>query len=165
MIQLCGWIQLQCYVCGLHVATCIALGDSPGTSPLSLSFTLPLSFSFRSAKSPPGIAKPFVMGSRKIDDSFKYLVLMTDGVYKSIESTLYEQQSIDPNKLLVRMLERSIDLVRGNFGGVTDNLLERLSKIHKDCYQKNAAKDQRSPLAVACRKRDDMTLLVHKFSN
>lgn len=101
------------------------------------------------------------MPIRKIDHTFKYLLLMTDGVYKSVESTLDQQLRVDSNKVVVTIMERHLAL--NEFDFVADNVLGRISKIHSDCYEANARKDPRSPMAVSCRKRDDMTLLVYKF--
>ena len=118
-------------------------------------------FLCRHAHSEPGIATPSIMPVRRIDHTFKYLLLMTDGVYKSAESTLEPQQDVDSNKVIVHIMERQLALNDECF--VAGNVLKRISTIHSDCYETNARKDPRSPLAVSCRKRDDMTLVVYKF--
>ena len=114
-----------------------------------------------SARGPPGICNPHIIG-RPIDPSFRYLVIMSDGVYKSIESTFTDQNSINSNKVLTNMI------VRGIRQGIpvdtmADYLLLRVMQIHEDCYTNNARVDPRSPLATSCRKRDDMTLIFYKF--
>ena len=104
------------------------------------------------------------MPTKTIDHTCKYLILMTDGVYKSIESTFETKESIEPNKVFLGMLQRQIGTHGGEFDLRTaDGVLARVAKIHRDCYTHNARKDVRSALAVSCRKRDDMTLLVYKF--
>ncbi len=104
------------------------------------------------------------MPTKTIDHTCKYLILMTDGVYKSIESTFETKQSIDANKVLTGMLERQINNHEGKFDTRSaDGVLARVAKIHRDCYTSNSRKNSQSDLAVACRKRDDMTLLVYKF--
>ena len=118
---------------------------------------------YRSARSAPGIAEPYTMPTKTIDHTCKYLILMTDGVYKSIESTFQTKESIDANKVLLGILERHIQNQGGFNERSADGVLAKLSKIHRDCYTNNARKDPRSDLAVSCRKRDDMTLLVYKF--
>ena len=93
-------------------------------------------------------------------------MLMTDGVYKSIEATFEQQASIDSNKVLMSMVNHEqYQLVAQNrqFGILTDRVLERIRANHEDAYKRNATVDVRSKVAVACRKRDDMTLLVHQF--
>ena len=116
----------------------------------------------RSARGEPGIAIPHIAEGRAIDDSFRYLVLMSDGVYKSIEGAFDDENSIDSNKVLAHMIERSVGTSR-SFTQVADGVLDRLQKVHHDCYQREASKDVRSPKAVNCRKRDDMTCIVYKF--
>ena len=119
------------------------------------------SFSYRFASCAPGIATPYVMPGKKIDHSFKYLILMTDGVYKGIEGNLEEP---NPNKALVSMLEHSLEVIHGQFEYLSSNLLDRIATINHDCYIKSARTDGvRSARAVACRKRDDMTLVVYRF--
>ena len=115
----------------------------------------------RRARSPPGIATPYIMPPRTVDHTYKYLILMTDGVYKSIESGFEQQQSIESNKVLTNILETSERRV--GLGRVSDSILERICKVHRDTYEDSARKDPRSPRAVECRKRDDMTLVVYKF--
>lgn len=89
---------------------------------------------------------------------------MTDGVYKSIESTFQDKESIDANKVLLKMLDRHISSHGGVFDVTSaDGVLGRVAKIHRDCFTNNSRINPRSDLAVACRKRDDMTLLVYKF--
>lgn len=116
----------------------------------------------RHAAKPPGTAQPYVMHPREIDESFRYLIVMSDGVYKSMEDTFEESRSIDANKVLIGVMQNILK-VNPKLETVADRILERLAKIHKDTYQKAAQEDVRSPRAVTCRKRDDMTLLVYKF--
>ena len=111
--------------------------------------------SHRSARSVPGSADPFIT-NRSIDHSFRYLLLMTDGVYKSIENTSRDQSS---NEALVSMLKHA----HGNFQELSLRLLEKIQLDNRKCFFQNARKDKSSPTTIACRKVDDMTLLVYKF--
>lgn len=120
---------------------------------------------YRHATHPPGIAEPHVI-SKEIDGSVRYLVLMTDGVYKSIEAVFQDANQIEGNKVLLAMINHELPTSRSgtkSFTTVSDRVLQRLQHIHHDRYQKCAKEDERSENAVACRKRDDMTLLVYKF--
>ncbi len=121
-------------------------------------------FSLRcsSATGPPGICNPHIIG-RPIDGSFRYLVLMSDGVYKSIESTFDDKNLIDGNKVLTNMILRAISQQGIPADAMADYVLFRVMQIHEDCYSRNARVDPRSPLATSCRKRDDMTLIFYKF--
>lgn len=87
---------------------------------------------------------------------------MTDGVYKTIESTVGSPDS--PNDVVLTMMRRELQNVR-SFEHLSGSVLERIKTVNENIYMQNARKDTRSPLAVACRKRDDMTLIVHKLTN
>ena len=117
---------------------------------------------YRSARSPPGSAKPCVMSPRKLDSSCKYLVLMTDGVYKTIESTMEEEQA-DFKETFLTIFKAEFGKVH-RFEDLSQHILDRIAFFSKGIYVANAQVDVRSPLAVACRKRDDMTLIVHKLT-
>ena len=88
---------------------------------------------------------------------------MTDGIYKSIEAVFEEKARIDTNKVLMNMVNherKQLTSQKRQFGILADRVIDRIRAIHEDAYKKN---DVRSPIAVACRKRDDMTLLIHQF--
>jgi len=102
------------------------------------------------------------MPPQEIDGSFRYLVLMSDGVYKSIEGGFPNQQSIEPNKVLVGIINH-VSSKHPNSSNLADIVVDRIAQVHRDTYQRAASEDVRSPVAVACRKRDDMTLLIYKF--
>lgn len=93
----------------------------------------------------------------------KYLLLMTDGIYKSIEAGFQQTASIDTNKVLLGMVNHEQQRVR-SFEVISDRVIDRIRTIHEDTYKKHASEDIRSPVAVSCRKRDDMTLLTYEFS-
>ena len=88
---------------------------------------------------------------------------MTDGVYKSIEAVLEPQtnEEVESSKVLLVMLIRYLQDSRGNMHNLASNILERIRRIHEDTYKRWTKQD--NPLAVQCRKRDDMTLVVYKF--
>ena len=119
---------------------------------------------YRHATDIPGTAKPYIMPPRDIDSSFRYLFLMTDGVYKSIEGMFENQVSIEANKVLVSTVERESS-ESSNFTTVAERVVNRIAQTHHDTYQRKAREDVRSPLAVACEKRDDMTLLLYTFDS
>ena len=88
---------------------------------------------------------------------------MTDGIYKSIEAGFQQSATIDSNKVLLGMVNHERTKVR-SFEVLSDRVIDRIRTIHEDTYKTHARKDVRSPIAVSCRKRDDMTLLTHEFS-
>lgn len=128
--------------------------------------TPPLSLSpFRHCRQQPGLCEPHIE-IVPLTPHCKYVMLMTDGVYKSIEATFQEKASIDPNKVLMASVNHQKDMLASQkrpFTILADRVVDRIRAIHEDAYKEHAAKDVRSPVAVACRKRDDMTLLIHQF--
>lgn len=114
----------------------------------------------RSAREPPGIETPHVSEPLPIERTFKYLVLMSDGVYKSIEGQFEHEGAIDANKVLTHTIMHESTR---NPSHLADAVLAKISKTHHTAYQTAAKKDPRSTVAVNCRKRDDMTCIVYKF--
>ena len=113
---------------------------------------------------PPGEAMPTVIGPIPIDSSFQYLLLMTDGVYKSIESLSHPPDH--PQRAILSLLytiQQIESTSQDNLGNVTAIVLDQIKNIHEQIYMTAAQVDPRSPLAVQCRKRDDMTLVVLHF--
>lgn len=118
---------------------------------------------YRHATDIPGTAKPYIMPPRDIDSSFRYLVLMTDGVYKSIEAMFENQDSIEATKVLVSTVDRETSK-SSNFTIVAEKVVNKIAQVHHDTYQRKARVNVRSLMAVACEKRDDMTLLLYRFT-
>jgi TAK1-binding protein 1 len=117
-------------------------------------------------KAQPGLCEPYV-DVIPLTPHCKYIILMTDGVYKSIEEPFQQKAGIDTNKVLMTTVNHESDQLvaqKRRFNVLADRVLGRIRAIHEDAYKNNAAQDVRSPVAVACRKRDDMTLLVHQFA-
>lgn len=91
---------------------------------------------------------------------------MTDGIYKSIEATFEQKAGIDSNKVLMSMVNHEKSKIteqKRKFDILADRVIGRTRAIHEDAYKRHAEVDVRAPVAVACRKRDDMTLLIHQF--
>lgn len=88
---------------------------------------------------------------------------MTDGVYKSIEGQFEQEGAVEANKVLTSIILNG-DKPGSNPAFLADTVLARISKLHEKAYQTAAARDPRSTLAVNCRKRDDMTCVIYKFS-
>ena len=85
---------------------------------------------------------------------------MSDGVYKGIEAQFDNVASIESNKIVAAMVEhcmKNCDV----FSKTAQDTLDRLVRVHRDKFFKSA---HGSPRALACCKRDDMTLLVYRFT-
>ena len=107
----------------------------------------------------PGIAIPHVT-SVEIDPSFKYLILMTDGVYKTLEA---EGQHTSGNDRIAQMVNDHI--TKHGINNAAIKLLNDIRQTQYDLYQRSARDNPRSELAIANRKRDDMTLVIYQFNN
>ena len=117
---------------------------------------------FRHASGPPGTAEPYVIPV-VIEDSFLYLMLMSDGVYKSIEAAVEGAQTIAANLVLANMVHGCAQIPGVEFSSIAQTTLDQVAHLHEEAFQRSAKEDVRSPKAVACRKRDDMTLVVYRF--
>ena len=89
---------------------------------------------------------------------------MSDGVYKTIEAIAgdVKQEDKNGNRIIVTMIEQYI-AKNGWDNSVAMHILKKIRQIQYDLYQRSARENDRSPAAVANRKRDDMTLVIYKF--
>jgi len=97
------------------------------------------------------IAEPHICGGIPIDETFYALVLMSDGIYRSIE----EAADIETNSNfdVVRMVTEELHC-QNNLTGVAQAVVDRIGRAHHDTYMNQMCK---------CQKRDDMTLLIRIF--
>ena len=113
------------------------------------------------ASGPPGTAEPSV-NTVDIDESFLYLMVMSDGVYKSIEAAVDEAQTIGANQVLANMVHTYAQTPGAEFSSIAESTLDQVAHLHEEAFQRSAQQD---PKAIACRKRDDMTLVLYTFSD
>ena len=120
-----------------------------GNPPTSLSL-----FLCSHATDQPGIAVPHVI-SMDIDHyTFKYLILMSSGVYKTLEAI--------GSDIIVNIIDKYVT-ENGWNETVANNILQNICETQYKLYQKSTTEDVHSPTAVANRKRNDMTLVIYKF--
>ena len=86
---------------------------------------------------------------------------MSDGVYKTLEAIDGGDTKKSGNEIIVEIIEKHGTGKKWN--QVAINILQEIRQTQYDLYQISASEDVRSPMAIANRKRDDMTLLVYKF--
>ena len=102
------------------------------------------------------------MTSVDIDSyTFKYIIVMSDGVYKTLETIDGGDTKRSGNEILVEMIEQHVTKERWN--EVAINILQEIRETQYNLYQISADEDAHSPMAIANRKRDDMTLMIYKF--
>ena len=84
--------------------------------------------SHSAAEDPPGISVPSVY-SVAIDKSFKYLILMSDGVYKSIESLSYPPDPAKGKETFISMLKAALSLHPRDFIEVASDILKKIKGL------------------------------------
>lgn len=98
------------------------------------------------------IAEPDSCGGIPIDDSFYCLILMSDGLYKSLEDS--SGFSGDTNVDVVGLVAAELQ-AQTTINGVCQAVVDRICRYHHDGFM-NQNKQ--------CERRDDMTLLLRLFS-
>jgi len=87
---------------------------------------------------------------------------MSDGVYKTLE-VVAGQDGRNGNDQIADIIDNHIN--EYGFGGnMAEDILDNIRQTQYDLYQRSANEDPHSDIAVANRKRDDMTLLIHQFA-
>ena len=109
----------------------------------------------------PGIAVPHVISVDIDHYTFKYIIVMSDGVYKTLEAIDGGDTKKSGNEIIVDMINKHV--TEKGWNNVAINILKEIRETQYTLYQISASEDVRSPMAVANRKRDDMTLVIYKF--
>ncbi|KAG8233344.1 hypothetical protein J437_LFUL010894 [Ladona fulva] len=122
------------------------------------------------ASSDPVIAEPEIHGGIVLDESCRFLLLMSDGLYKSLEEATGSDQV---NKDIAQMTVEQFR-VQTTLTGVAQAVVDKIVRIHHDGYMSAVAPGSpasasgplnfnKSP-SVQYTKRDDITLLVVNFN-
>ncbi|XP_022253680.1 TGF-beta-activated kinase 1 and MAP3K7-binding protein 1-like [Limulus polyphemus] len=106
------------------------------------------------AKEEPVIAEPQIQGGIEIDKSCQFLVLMSVGVYKSIEEATGTSQV---NEIISEMVLEQFHM-QSTLVGVAQAVVDKVVRIHHDRFVSGGEEARR------CERRNDMTLLVRKFN-
>ncbi|XP_015513997.1 TGF-beta-activated kinase 1 and MAP3K7-binding protein 1 [Neodiprion pinetum] len=107
-----------------------------------------------SASTEPIIAEPEIHGGIELDDSCRFLLLMSRGLYKSLEEATGTDQV---NKELAQMAVEQFR-VQSTLTGVAQAVVDKIVRIHHDVNMSN------SQNTLTTGKRDDITLLVRNFN-
>lgn len=100
----------------------------------------------------PVIPEPDSFGGIPIDGSFYFLILMSDGLYKSLEDSNALTQ--DANVEVVGLVAAELQ-AQSTINGVCQAVVDRICRYHHDGFM-NQNKQ--------CELRDDMTLLLRLFT-
>lgn len=98
------------------------------------------------------IAEPDICGGIPIDESFYFLILMSDGLYKSLEDS--KALSQDANIEIVGLVAAELQ-AQSTINGVCQAVVDRICRFHHDGFMNHNKR---------CERRDDMTLLLRLFS-
>lgn len=108
------------------------------------------------AKSEPVIAEPELHGGIAVEDSCSFLILMSDGLYKSLEdATGTQQANVDIASMVAKEFREQSTL-----NGVAQAVVDKIVRIHHDTYMTCTDLNRKELLQV----RDDITLLVRNFN-
>lgn len=112
---------------------------------------------FRSAISEPVISDPDIEETIELDTKCNFLLLMSDGVYRSlIDATGTEHVNADIAGMVATEFSRQSTL-----NGVGQAVIDRITRSHHDAF---ALSDADNPKHKKCAVRDDMTLLIRNFN-
>ncbi len=106
----------------------------------------------------PVIAEPEIHAGVILDDSTRFLVLLSDGLYKALEEA---SDSELVNIQLAQMIVEEFK-VQSTLAGVAQAVTDKVSRMHYDYFMANSVLT--SPPRGYAPKRDDMTLLVRNFN-
>lgn len=112
------------------------------------------------AESEPVIAEPEIIGGIPIDDSCLFLLLMSDGLYKTLETV--ESSSQDTNAEIAKLVIEQFNL-QSTLSGVAQGTVDKAVRFHHDQYMHSCSPGSKSRNFEDY--RDDITLLVCKNSS
>jgi len=108
---------------------------------------------FSDALVEPVIAEAEITGPIPLDDSYKCLLLMTNGLHGSLEEVADSEQV---NKEIIQIIVEQFG-TQGTLTGVAQGAIDRVARIHHDQYMQN-------PKHQPYCHRDDLTLLLRNFN-
>nr|AEE61412.1 unknown [Dendroctonus ponderosae] len=106
------------------------------------------------ASQEPVIAEPDIHGGILLDESCRFLLLMTAGLYKSVE------EAIETDKVNQYIAQCVVEQFReqATLTGVAQAVVDKVVRLHHDWYMSNSCNKSRTP------KREDITLVLRNFN-
>ncbi|CAH0395356.1 unnamed protein product [Bemisia tabaci] len=108
------------------------------------------------AISEPVLADPEIHETIPLDESCRFLMLMSDGLYKSLEEASGSGQV---NQELALLAVEQFQ-IQSTLTGVAQAVVDKVVRIHHDTYMTKASKGD----LLTGGKRDDITLLIRNFN-
>jgi TAK1-binding protein 1 len=112
-------------------------------------------FPCSTASSDPVIAEPQLSNAMEFDESCRFLILMSSGVYKSLEEAGH--QNINVN---IASAVASEFAIQSTLSGVAQGVVDKIGRVHHDTYMTHSDNRRKEQ----CQKREDMTLLLRNFN-
>ncbi|XP_028144062.1 TGF-beta-activated kinase 1 and MAP3K7-binding protein 1-like [Diabrotica virgifera virgifera] len=106
------------------------------------------------ASEEPIIAQPDIHGGIVLDESSRFLLLMSAGLYKSIEEATGTDQV---NKYIAQCVVEQFR-EQATLTGVAQAVVDKAVRLHHDWYMSNSLNNSCSP------KREDITLVLRNFN-
>ncbi|KAK6171338.1 hypothetical protein SNE40_019549 [Patella caerulea] len=103
----------------------------------------------------PVIAEPYLDGGIALDDSCSFLIIMSDGLYQSLEDAF---QCERVNVEIATMVAEEFP-IQTTLNGVAQAVVDRVVRKHHDAYMTGHDR-----LKLVCQKRDDITLMIRNFN-
>ncbi|XP_050310738.1 TGF-beta-activated kinase 1 and MAP3K7-binding protein 1-like [Anthonomus grandis grandis] len=106
------------------------------------------------ASQEPVIAEPDIHGGIYLDESCRFLLLMTAGLYKSVE------EAIGPEQVNQYIAQCVVEQFReqGTLVTVAQAVVDKVVRLHHDWYMSNSINQSCPP------KREDITLVLRNFN-
>lgn len=102
----------------------------------------------------PVIAEPDIHGGIILDESCRFLLLMTAGLYKSVEEAIGPEQV---NKYIAQSVVEQFR-EQATLTGVAQAVVDKVVRMHHDWYMSNSFNHSCTP------KRKDITLVLRNFN-
>lgn len=149
-LRLCG-LGLDTNALQSEILTTRCIGNYLGKGGYKDSESLSQSFD------EPILSEPEVVGPIVLDDSCRFLLLLSGGLCKAL-SELFSHDLNIVNKELVQICIAQFNK-QSTLVGVTQSVVNHISQLHHDLYMKT-----KSSGGTCFNSRDDMTLLIRNFS-
>ena len=101
------------------------------------------------------IAEPYVIGGIPVDSSCSFLIIMSDGLYHSLQHAT----GTDRVNSEISSLVATEFAVQNTLNGVAQALVDKVVRIHHDSFMMG-----NQEVKLRCHKRGDITLLVRNFN-
>lgn len=111
-----------------------------------------------SASSEPIIAQPEIVGAIPMDESCRFLLLMSGGLCKTLQD-VFPTDTIQVNKEIIQMTVEQFR-VQSTLMGVSQSTVHKVVQMHHDAFMRQIEDDN----GTVFNARDDITLLVRNFN-